>query len=422
MASPTSKRPLKPTVFLSHSSTNRRELLALKRFLDQRAGGLIEFFLSSDDDSIAHGTIWPAEVRAALDRMVLMLIFVSPDALKSGWTYFEAGYGLHKTGTANIYCLPGADKAALPSPFNIVQNRNLHSARDLGLLINQINTVLGARMKETVSKEEFDALFRKPRLGLVQAGPSFEELVDSVAVSALGSADSIEVFTRACRASGEPVSTVAENDRDRTTTKDERYSTGVRIAVAIPELNEMDEEVTITAEMRKDGAGKVDVWGDRWTNPSSWVDRAETKALAEIEDYNARVRELNEKTRRENEKASAEPRECEFLLSPINFPVPVGIVDRWLAEVGIKRRLVIEVQLRSEVTCETKLETVSAKIHGSELVLRDDGTLLWPQKIAVMLPSRLNRGLVLSALEGSTNLTAFRIPELVSTLFDLSIL
>src|ERR1044071_614928 len=92
------RRPDKPTVFLSHSSANRRELLGLKRLLDERAGGLIDFFLSSDDDSIAHGTIWPEEVRTALDRMSLMLIFVSSEALKSGWTYFEAGYGLHKLG------------------------------------------------------------------------------------------------------------------------------------------------------------------------------------------------------------------------------------------------------------------------------------------------------------------------------------
>ncbi len=108
---------LSPTVFLSHSSTSRRELIGLKRLLDERAGGMIEFFLSTDDDSIAHGTIWPAEVRAALDTMSLMVIFVSSEALKSGWTYFEAGYGLHKLGTANIYCLPGTDKAVLPSPL-----------------------------------------------------------------------------------------------------------------------------------------------------------------------------------------------------------------------------------------------------------------------------------------------------------------
>src|ERR1022692_3483108 len=137
MSASRSKQPPKPTVFLSHCSSNRRELLALKRLLDGRAGGLIEFFLSSDDDSITHGTIWPAEVRAALDRMSLMLIFVSTEALKSGWIYFEAGFGFHKLGSAKIYCLPGADKGSLPSPFNILQTRNLHSHRDISLLIKQ---------------------------------------------------------------------------------------------------------------------------------------------------------------------------------------------------------------------------------------------------------------------------------------------
>jgi hypothetical protein len=257
---------------------------------------------------------------------------------------------------------------------------------------------------------------------LVEPGPSFEELVESVALSALGSSDSIDVFARVCRASGEPVSTVAENERDRSATKDERYSTGVRVAVEIPQLNEMEEEVTITEQMRKDGVGKIDVWGDRWTDPSSWIDRSQIKPLGEIEAYNTNVRKLNEENCRENEKAIAEPRECEFLLSPINFSVPVGIIDRWLAEVGIKRRLLVEVRLRSEIACETQLEAVSAKIHGSQLVLRDDGTLLWPQKIAVTLPSRLDRGLILSALETSVNMSTFRAPELMSTLFELNIL
>jgi len=171
------KRPIKPTVSLSHSSTNRRELLILKRLLDDRAGGLIEFFLSSDDESIAHGTIWPAEVRAALDRMSLMLIFVSSEALTSGWTYFEAGYGLHKLGAANIYCLPGIDKASLPRPFDIIQNRNLHSAREVALLVRQINEILGGRMVEVVTKEEFDQIFKKPVIGRVEIEPGFDRLV-----------------------------------------------------------------------------------------------------------------------------------------------------------------------------------------------------------------------------------------------------
>src|ERR1043166_4231169 len=42
----------KPIVFLSHSSKNKRELIALKELLDRKAVGFIKFFLSSDGESI----------------------------------------------------------------------------------------------------------------------------------------------------------------------------------------------------------------------------------------------------------------------------------------------------------------------------------------------------------------------------------
>ncbi len=205
MPAPKAKRPAKPTVFLSHSSTNRRELLALKRLLDNRAGGLIDFFLSSDDDSIAHGTIWPAEVRAALDRMTLMLIFASAEALKSGWTYFEAGYGLHKLGSAKIYCLPGTDKATLPSPFNIIQNRNLHSARDLSLLIKQINEEIGAKVNEVVEASEYDQIFKRVNVGQVSIAPRLENLLESVVVTTYGPSNSMDVFSGVCSTRGLPI-------------------------------------------------------------------------------------------------------------------------------------------------------------------------------------------------------------------------
>lgn len=228
------KRPAKPTVFLSHSSNNRRELLGLKRLLDQRAGGLIDFFLSSDDDSIGHGTIWPAEVRAALDRMSSMLIFVSSEALKSGWTYFEAGYGLHKLNSAKIYCLPGTDKGSLPSPFNILQNRNLHSAKDISLLIRQCNEELGASLAESVSQEEFERIFKKPLMVRLETGPSFERLVRNVIVSTTGPANSAEIFSEVCQKKGLAVSAVPEEELppagQTVSPQDIFFSTGLRLS------------------------------------------------------------------------------------------------------------------------------------------------------------------------------------------------
>lgn len=257
----TAKRPAKPTVFLSHSSKNRRELIALKSLLDDRAGGLIEFFLSSDEESIAHGTIWPVEVREALDRMSLMLIFVSPDALKSGWTYFEAGYGLHKLDVANIYCLPGIDKATLPPPFNILQNRNLHSARDLTSLIREVNKSLEARMNENVSKSDFDRLFKKPSLNQVETGPPLDQMVEYVSLKTTGPHGSMEIFCRVCREHNFPVSD--KKDRYWSNTN-EKYSTGVSIAVEIPGEEELLFELPITDEIQKRGHATVVQYSNGW--------------------------------------------------------------------------------------------------------------------------------------------------------------
>jgi hypothetical protein len=410
------KRPPKPTVFLSHCSNNRRELLALKRLLDERSGGLIEFFLSSDDHSIAHGTIWSAEVRAALDRMSLMLIFVSSDALKSGWTYFEAGYGLHKLDAANIYCLPGTDKAALPSPFDILQNRNLHSQREVSLLIEQVNERLGATMAGAVTKEEFEKIFKKPSLVEIATGPSFEQVVESVVVEALGPPNSIEVFARVCRSLGEPISSVESRSP-----KDQRYSTGVRFAVDVPRVNEEQDEFPITREMRKRGETEVSVWGDMFEEPGAFS-TTQIRSVEEIEEYNVRVRTKNEEIRRENAERQLAQRKCVFVLSPINISVPIGIVDRWFEDVSSRPRTV-DIELLLNVGCESKVEAIGAKIRGSELALRDNGTLLWRDRTVVGLPSRGDRVLTLQSIEGQgLNLSEFNIQELVSALFQINIL
>lgn len=414
------KRPAKPTVFLSHCSSNRRQLLALKRFLDGRAGGLIEFFLSSDDDSIAHGTIWPAEVRAALDRMHLMLIFVSSEALKSGWTYFEAGYGLHKLNTANIYCLPGTDKAALPSPFNILQNRNLHSAHEVGLLIRQINGLLSSKLDENVTKQEFDGIFKKASLGQIETGPSFEQIVESVTVKALGPPDAIEAFSRVCRNHGLPISVVATDSSDR----EGRCSTGVRMVVDVPWTDDEKEEFIITDDIRRKGEDWIEIFGDEWRKARPRSFDAETRSIAEIETNNAKIRKENEKIREKNAKTLVKPRDCEFVLSPINVSLPISTVNHWLDEVGIRKPIVAEIKLLDEVVCESRVEAISAKIYESQLSLQEDGTLLWAERIILRLHSDgVREFLTLTAPDANvTSLSDFHLQDLVGTLFELNIL
>jgi hypothetical protein len=418
MANSKSKNRGKPTVFLSHSSNNRRELLALKRFLDERAGGFVEFFLSSDEESIIHGTIWPTEVKAALDRMQLMLIFASTDALKAGWTYFEAGYGLHKLGTTNIYCLPGTDKASLPSPFNLIQNRNVHSARDVSLLIKQINDLFGSKMAEAVSKDEFDRIFKKPVLGIVETAPKFDQLVEEVKVEAMGSYNSIEIFADVCRNHNLAFSKVVSHYSNR----EDRCSTGIRISVETPEISDEWSQLEVTDDMLEDGKVKVREYSEeQWEPPGRWGG-FELKTVAEVKAYNARILKKNQQIQNENTKALAEPRACEFILSPINISLPITTVDHWLEKVEIITPVIVHIQLASGVKIESKQEAISAKIHGSQLSLREDGNLQWVEHTILKLDSS-NRVLKLEAADTNLKtLSKFQIQDLVSILFELNIL
>jgi hypothetical protein len=373
MAPPKPKIPPKPTVFLSHSSSNRRELLALKRLLDSRAGGLIDFFLSSDEDSIVHGTIWPAEVRDALDRMSLMLVFASSESLKSSWTYFEAGYGLHKLRSVKIYCLPGSDKGKLPSPFDQLQNRNLHSAQEMSSLIHQINETLGSKLGEEVKTHDFDAVFRKPTFGQVETRLPLERLVAAVTISLVGPSDSLEIFSRVCRMKG----LTASVDSTSRSPREGRFSTGVRLSVKMPEIIAFATEFKVTEEMRVAGHAAVEIWKTgMWTTPFSWS-VPEVRTISEIDEYNQKVREKNAEIARENAKREAAPRDCQFSLAPMGIDVPIGIVDSWLQEAGVQEATGITMTFVERAACEKRVELIAAKIHGSPLSLNEDGDLAW---------------------------------------------
>jgi hypothetical protein len=419
MRSVQTKRSAKPTVFLSHASANRRELVALKRFLDERAGGMIEFFLSSDDDSITPGTVWPTEVRAALDRMTLMLIFASPEAIKSSWTYFEAGYGLHKLGATTIYCLPGMDKASLPSPFNLLQNRNLHSAREIGLLIGQINSNLSGRITDSVKKEDFDRIFRRPVLGRVETGPKLDELVETIVVSTVGPANSLQIFSDACAKLGFPVTKAPY-------TSGEVCSTGIRLKVDHPAEEELHRELSITDAMREVGSAEVIEYTDGWAFARPRIgEEGVTRTIAEIEAQNTAVRKQNEEIRRKNAVAQADPRECAFTLIPLNLAPPTAIVDTWLSALARPPILKIAIHVKNEIICERQLEVIGAKIHGSQLSLLANGSLLWRDQALLTLEPHDYRPhqLALNPANGALlPLAGFEIEDLVGTLFELKIL
>lgn len=96
--------PEKPKLFFSHSSRDSVPLLRLKDKLVEKTGGAIEVFLSSDGQSIKFGSNWVHRIQEALEHTHLIIVFVSPNALRSNWLFLESGFAYAR----NIRVVPVA--------------------------------------------------------------------------------------------------------------------------------------------------------------------------------------------------------------------------------------------------------------------------------------------------------------------------
>lgn len=157
----------KPIVFLSHSSKDKVPLAALKDLLDKRAAGSLEFFLSSDGQSIRFGRNWVVRISDALKKSKLMFVFLSPDSADSRWIHFEAGHASALDIQVVPVCLPGMDLNRMFPPLSLLQGFNLHSDEAMGNIARTCNDVFGMRMDEAFGPDDFKMVFA--------AGGNFQE-------------------------------------------------------------------------------------------------------------------------------------------------------------------------------------------------------------------------------------------------------
>jgi hypothetical protein len=151
----------KPIVFLSHSSLDKAPLTALKQMLDERAAGALDFFLSSDGESIRFGRNWVVRVSDALSKAKLMFVFLSPHSADSKWIHFEAGCAYAKDIDVVPVCLPGIDLNSIKPPLSLLQGFNLHSHDAMGNLSRICNDSFDMKIKESFSEADFDAIMTK---------------------------------------------------------------------------------------------------------------------------------------------------------------------------------------------------------------------------------------------------------------------
>lgn len=190
----------KPIVFLSHSSKNKRELIALKQLLDRKAVGFIKFFLSSDGESIPLGTNWVQHLDEALKKTKLMFVFVSREALGSEWILFEAGYAYSRDIHVVPYCLPGTEIRHLPSPLKLLQANNLHCAKDFSTLLKKCNEIFDTKIPVKFTAQEFSTIFRQLESPEEKTKTnSWEVIVKDIQAEIEGPPKGADVFAKLCR-------------------------------------------------------------------------------------------------------------------------------------------------------------------------------------------------------------------------------
>lgn len=79
---------MKPTIFFSHSSKAKESLIVLKELIEEKTGGTINIFMSSDGQNISFGSNWMYKIEEGLREAKIMFVFVTPKSIDTGWIYF----------------------------------------------------------------------------------------------------------------------------------------------------------------------------------------------------------------------------------------------------------------------------------------------------------------------------------------------
>ena len=152
-------RRMKPTVFLSHSSRDQAVLGAFKTALEEKTGRAVQFFLSSDGQSIPLGRNWVHRIEQALDSAAMMIVFLSPASITSQWIFFEAGYAHSKGVRVVPVAFAGFDMAHLKPPLSLLQGFNLRGADGMNNIITLINQQFDFAFSEDFDDTSYFTVF-----------------------------------------------------------------------------------------------------------------------------------------------------------------------------------------------------------------------------------------------------------------------
>jgi hypothetical protein len=133
---------VKPTVFISHASTDADFANALKQEIDKVFANGVIVFCTSSPGAISAGTDWLGQIEQTLESAKAVIAIVTPVSIDRPWLWFEVGatWSRGKQRDCKIYpvCASEIDLGALPSPLDRLQALSMGKAADLKLLFQAL--------------------------------------------------------------------------------------------------------------------------------------------------------------------------------------------------------------------------------------------------------------------------------------------
>lgn len=137
----------KPTIFISHASTDRPIAEILKSEMDRVFANGVHVFASSIPGVMKPGADWLNEIRENLEKATAVIVLITPISINRPWIWFEVGayWSRMQTGSGRIYslCVPEIDLSNLPEPLNRLQALSLGKAEQNKIFFQNLCDDLG---------------------------------------------------------------------------------------------------------------------------------------------------------------------------------------------------------------------------------------------------------------------------------------
>ena len=137
----------KPTLFISHATSDAEFANAVQQEIEKVFANGINVFCTSSPGAIPVGKDWLSVIEKTLEVAQAIIAIVTPVSIERPWLWFEIGatWSKGRSGECKIYplCAPEIGLSNLPPPLDRLQALSMGKAADLKLLFEALMSQFG---------------------------------------------------------------------------------------------------------------------------------------------------------------------------------------------------------------------------------------------------------------------------------------